>query len=126
MKDKQIEALQTRLSTNLLLTDDYQKSTDKQNNVYQQQIEDLNSSFLSTSSPPLSPMPHARTRIGSGKPSIESHKKKLKSRKVKKRNAKLNAKKMNYFTFHQKVKTFFKKRKLNFILNIFFFSLQGI
>lgn len=63
--DKQLEALHTRLSTNLLLTDDYQKTS-------QQQIEDLNSSFLSTSSPPLSPMPQSRARIGSGSSLVSS------------------------------------------------------
>lgn len=71
--DKQLEALHTRLSTNLLLTDDYQnKTSDKQSNSYQQHIEDLNSSFLSTSSPPLSPLPQSRARIGSGSSLVSS------------------------------------------------------
>lgn len=74
--DKQLEALHTRLSSNLLMTDDVFEKHSKfshgmksnhlsdADNKSMHQLDDLNSSFLSSSSPPLSPMPQPRTRSG--------------------------------------------------------------
>lgn len=72
--DKQIEALHTHLSSNLLLNDDFDKQQNynlgvrsmqiRDNDNRNQQIDELNTSFLSSPSPPLSPIPQHRTRSG--------------------------------------------------------------
>jgi len=62
--NKQIDDLHIRLSNNLFVKEDFNAKQNhyKQSNL-QHQTEDLNSSFLSVSSPPSSPVPQ-RTRSG--------------------------------------------------------------
>jgi len=80
--DKQLEALHSRLSANLFIAEDTNterfncNNSSTNSNLYTDttglskkansfnQIDELNSSFLSSSSPPISPMPQQRTRSG--------------------------------------------------------------
>lgn len=65
-----LESLQARLSTNLFVTEDSRETLERQS-AYNlsmaknlNQNDELNSSFLSSSSPPISPMPQPGTRSG--------------------------------------------------------------